>query len=104
VAGKCETISQIATSLSLVVLMLRYTAEVGHRGRTELYDRLEIIPASGHRVSDGARNEALQDLAQAGFSLTGLKLLPEAWLRGLDLRGANLSLLFWTAPRLIRLT
>jgi hypothetical protein len=82
---------QVLAVFSVAVSLLTWFAERGDRRRDRLYRTWEIIAAAKDDRVNGARNEALEDLASRNFSMAGLSVPDSAWLERVDLRGADLG-------------
>jgi hypothetical protein len=81
---------QIVAAFSIGISAITWFAERGDRRRERAYTAWSIVSSAIKERANGARNEALADLAAHGFSLAGITLADSAWMEGIDLRGADL--------------
>jgi len=83
-----ETLEYLS-SLSVLIAVIFYFSESDARLRQRHYQAWQVINTAQGKGGSGGRIEALEELAKDKVSLTGVDV-SMAFLRGVDLKGANL--------------
>jgi hypothetical protein len=81
---------EIAAAFSIVFAAAGWLFERTDRKRQRMYDTWAVLSSGLSEKAHGARNEALAELSEDGFSMAGIVLPDTAWMEGIDLRGADL--------------